>query len=131
MRGYRGMSMNGQRMNWGLPQVGRRTYFLCAGLLLVVIAIMPLSFALSPGAAAGWLLLFTARIRDMGRRLIWSGLGLVLVALEMFIKEIGSSVVTYIGRQVVGYFVMAVFAIHLVFAVALGLQRGAPRPSAT
>jgi hypothetical protein len=110
-----------------MPQLGRKRYFLFAGLLVALVALMPLPFAFSAGAAAGWLLLFTARIRDVGCK-VWSMPALLLVAMEMFDTEIAKWIAEQLGREATGYFVIALLITHVTFAITLGLQRSAPRP---
>lgn len=123
------MSVTGRQTGWRPPQVDRKTYFISAGVLVVLVALMPMSFAISAGAAAGWLLLFTARIRDIGRQM-WSIPALLLVGLEMFNKETVGWLYGHFGREWTGYFIIALLIVHVVFAVALGIQRSAPRPLA-
>jgi hypothetical protein len=120
------VSVSGQRTGWRPSEVGRKKYFIFAGLIVVLIALMPLSFAFGAGPAAAWLLLFTARIRDIGRQ-VWAIPALLLVALEMFTKETANAISGHFGRESSGYFLIALFLTHVVFAVALGLQRSKPR----
>ena len=123
-------SVTGQQLGWQLPQLGRKRYFLFAGLLLALVALMPLPFAFSAGAAAGWLLLFTARIRDIGHK-VWTVPTLLLVAIEMFDKEIAKWIAEHLGREPTGYFVIVLLITHVTFAITLGLQHSAPRPLAS
>ena len=105
---------------FSLPHIGRKWYFVCAGLLVAIMALMPLSFGFV-GGPAGWLLLFMARIRDI-RNNVWTWPALVLVGTEMFGREIVPLLESHVGRSGLGYAVIALVVVHLGFIVALGVQ---------
>jgi hypothetical protein len=120
------MAASDQRASWRPSQVGQKKYFIFAGLIVALIALMPLSFAFGAGPPAAWLLLFTARIRDIGRQ-VWSVPALLLVGAEMFLKDIANAISSHYGRELSGYFFIALSVTHVVFAIVLGLQRSATR----
>jgi hypothetical protein len=104
---------------WAFARLNRRDYFICLGLLLFV------EFFLSGLTlfASASLLMFTARLRDIKHELPWAWPAFAFVGLELFAHPLARAALPYMGRTDVGYAFIALIAAHLVFAVALGLQR--------
>lgn len=103
---------------FGEGKIGRRDYFICLAILIAL-------YLLSPRAAPGiaWMLLFVGRARDTERKL-WNILALVIILPEMFfLKPSINALNEAYGRGVVGWVMIAVIAVHLGFAVTLGMQR--------
>jgi uncharacterized membrane protein YhaH (DUF805 family) len=103
---------------FGQGKIGRRDYFICLAILIVIYL---LSTTAAPGIA--WMLLFVGRARDTERKL-WSILALLITVPEMFFLKASVNALneTY-GRSVVGWVMIAVIAVHLGFAVTLGMQQ--------
>jgi hypothetical protein len=118
--------MSAPRFEWRLFALGRRDYWICAGLLVAITALLPVSF-IFVGAPAGWLLLFTARVQDIGKS-AWSWPALAIVGLEMFGRSGFRYVAEHYSRSTAGYLFIGLVVLHLVFAVALGLQRSRAAP---
>ena len=60
--------MKHAEFGWMIPTLALRGYFICLALISVVVLLMPPSFIFVGGPAA-WLLLFEARIRDVGKQM--------------------------------------------------------------
>jgi hypothetical protein len=110
-------------------RLGRRRYFILAAILLCITLLLPVQFIFVGGPAA-WLLLFMPRARDIGRP-VWSWVALAIVSAEIFGRPSFQYLTSRFGRETTGWVVIALFAIHLVFAVLIGLppsrDRAQPR----
>ncbi len=121
------MTANSTFASSALLRVGRRAYFIWAAVLILVSLLLPgMIFA---GAPAGWLMLFMARARDTGRRILTAP-ALVIVGVEMFAKDIARSLIPTIGKDPTGYLFLTLVVAHLGFAVFLGTRQSVPRMGA-
>ena len=118
------MRVNSSKTGWHPTQVGRKKYFIFAGVLALLTAVFPLSFFFG-GGAAGWLLLFTARVYDIGRSAL-AFPALAIVGVEMFGKDAVPFASHQWGNTAVGYAALALVFAHICFAVWLGLQPCGP-----
>jgi hypothetical protein len=119
-----GVPFNSSKTGWRPTQIGRKKYIIFAGVLALLTAAFPLSFVVG-GGAAGWLLLFTARVHDIGRPAL-AFPALAVVGVEMFGKDAVPFVSHHWGDTAVGYAALGLMLVHICFAVWLGLQPSSP-----